>query len=98
MIIDRLSRLIKTDLGNKGPGVFVVPGLAQDQGGPQARDEGPQGCQPVLRRRDDVQGQTGSQRGEVLGSQGPEGFGPEEVSLTLVPGVEVVAAPPESHL
>lgn len=26
-VFDEMSKLIKTDLGNKGPGVFTVPGL-----------------------------------------------------------------------
>ena len=57
VVFDELGKLIKKELGKKGPGVVTLPGLAQDQARPQARHQGPPGPQPADRRADDDQGQ-----------------------------------------
>src|SRR5215469_902870 len=50
-------------------------GAPEDEGREEAGHQGPRGCEPLHRREDDVQGQTGEQEGPLPAAQEPEGDG-----------------------
>src|SRR5215469_3545570 len=50
-------------------------GAPEDEGREEAGHQGPRGCQPLHRREDDVQGQTGEQEGSLPAAEEPEGDG-----------------------
>ena len=74
-VIDALGDLAKKNVGKKGPGIFVLSGIAEDRGDPQARSASSQGDQSLHQAGADVQGQARSQGHQDPGIEGVEGCG-----------------------
>ncbi len=71
-VFDALSKLIKREMGKKGPGMFTLPGLAKLKLVRERSHQGAAGYQPVHQAAADVQGQARAESRPHSPAQDPQ--------------------------
>ncbi len=86
-VFDHLSELIKNELGKKGPGLFVVPGLLKIKVVRKPATKAQRKMNPFTKQMHELPGQAGPQRGQGPAAQVAQGDG-----LTPIRGVRPTQA------